>query len=261
MRAAVEGDERARVQDLGAEVGDLRRLAVVHLREQPRVGHRSRVGGQDPGHVLPQHDARRAERAGEKRRGQVGAAAAERRDGAVGARADEAGHDRGHAALQERSEEPPRVLSRGGEVGCGAAVVAVGHDDLRRRRRARPGGPRRGAPPRRPRSRRAPRGPRACRSPAGRGRRGRPSRARSPGTRGPGRRRRRAGVVAPGPRERARARGRGGGAGTWPRRRRPPRARRPRSGGRRRAARSVTPASAETTTTSGPRCARTSATA
>ena len=100
--APVEGDEGARVQDLGAEVGDLRRLAVVHLREEARVGHRAGVGGEDPGHVLPEHDARGAERAGEQRRGEVGAAAAEGRDGAVGAGAEEAGHDRGDAALQER---------------------------------------------------------------------------------------------------------------------------------------------------------------
>ena len=130
--APVEGDERPRVQHLGAEVGDLRGLAVVHLREEARVGHRPGVGGEDPGHVLPEHDARRAERAGEQRRGQVGAAAAEGGDGAVGAGSQEAGHDRGDAALQERREEPPRVLSRGGEVGGGAAVTAVGRDDLRR---------------------------------------------------------------------------------------------------------------------------------
>ena len=37
--AAVEGDESAGVEDLGAEVGDLGRLAVVHLRQQARVGH------------------------------------------------------------------------------------------------------------------------------------------------------------------------------------------------------------------------------
>ena len=36
--AAVERDERARVQHLGAEVGDLGGLAVVELRDEARVG-------------------------------------------------------------------------------------------------------------------------------------------------------------------------------------------------------------------------------
>ena len=61
--AAVEGDEGARVQDLGPEVRDLGRLAVVQLREKARVGDGSRIGGEDAGHVLPEHDARGAERA------------------------------------------------------------------------------------------------------------------------------------------------------------------------------------------------------
>ena len=62
--AAVEGDEGARVQDLGAEVGHLGRLAVVELRHEARVGHRLRIGGEDAGHVLPQHHALGPEDAG-----------------------------------------------------------------------------------------------------------------------------------------------------------------------------------------------------
>ena len=55
---AGDRDERARVQHLGAVVRDFRRLAMVQLRDEPRVGHQPRIGGQDAGHVLPQHDAR-----------------------------------------------------------------------------------------------------------------------------------------------------------------------------------------------------------
>ena len=78
------------MQDLGAVVRDLGRLAVMELRDEPRVGDEARIGGQDARHVLPQHDALGAERAREQRRRQVGAAAAERRHAAVRGLADEA---------------------------------------------------------------------------------------------------------------------------------------------------------------------------
>jgi hypothetical protein len=129
---AVERDERARVQHLGTEVGHLGSLAVVELGQQARVGHGARIGGQDAGDVLPQHDARGAERAGEQCRGEIGAAAAERRDGAVGPRADEARHDGRDSTAKQRQQQRPRLAPRGGEVGRCAAVAAVRRHELRR---------------------------------------------------------------------------------------------------------------------------------
>jgi hypothetical protein len=128
---AVERNERARVQHLGAEVGNLRRLPVVQLRQQARVRDGARVGGQDARDVLPEHDASRAEGASEQRGREIGSAAAERRHGAVGSRADEAGDDGRDAALQQRQQQRPRAPPRGGEVRGGAAVAAVGRDELR----------------------------------------------------------------------------------------------------------------------------------
>ena len=118
------------MEHLGAVVRDLGRLAVMQLRDEPRVGHEARIGGQDARHVLPQHDAPGAERAREQRRRQVGAPAAERRHAAVRRLADEAGDDGDRAGRHERADAPPREARRGREVGCGTAVVAVGDDDL-----------------------------------------------------------------------------------------------------------------------------------
>ncbi len=202
-----------------------------------------------------------AERAGEERRGQVGAAAAEGRDRAVRARAEEAGHDRGDPALQERREEPPRVPARGGEVGGGGAVAAVGRHDLGRVHARGPAA--RGVEGRRhDRARGAlPAGDERVARPVGEvGERGHRvgDLAVLAGLRVGGGEQ---ACAARLPAGRGRARGRGDGGGTWRRRteaasgspateRRAPSRRR-----------SVTPARAETTTTSGPRWARTSATA
>ena len=108
-------------------------LLVVQLRDQPRVGHQPRVGGEDPGHVLPQRHDLGAQRAREQRGGEVGAAAAERGDAAVGGPADEARHDRHPAGGQVR----PQHLASGqarrrAKLRTGAAVVAVGDHDLGR---------------------------------------------------------------------------------------------------------------------------------
>ena len=58
MRPARERDERPRVQHLGAVIGQLGRLAQVELRDDARVGHHARIGGEQPGHVLPQRHPR-----------------------------------------------------------------------------------------------------------------------------------------------------------------------------------------------------------
>ena len=58
MRPARDRDQRARVQHLGAVVGELRRLAQVELRDDARVGHHPRIRGQQAGDVLPQRHRR-----------------------------------------------------------------------------------------------------------------------------------------------------------------------------------------------------------
>ena len=165
-------------------------------------------------------------------------------------------------APQQRQQHAPRAPARLGHVGRGLAVAAVGHHDLERRRtllRAPTGaGQRR-------RHHRA-RGALAARDQGVAGARrevgrARPWRARSRGTRAPARRPAPAAGARGAVRARARARGRGGAAGTGRRRSTaasgsPATERRAPS-----SSRSVTPASAETTTTSGPRCAWISETA
>ena len=121
----------------------------------------------------------------EQRRRQVGAAAAERRHAAVRRLPDEAGDNGDRARAEERSDASPGQPRRGREVGCRAAVMAVGDDDLRGvdigRAAARPGA----APRRRSAPTSAPRARRAGRSRAGRGVRARRSRRRARGTRAP----------------------------------------------------------------------------
>jgi hypothetical protein len=99
-----ERDEGARVEHLGAVVGELGRLAGVHRGHHARIRHDPRVGGEEPGHVLPEGDARGAERAGDERGGQVRAPPAERSDLPVGRGADEAGDD-GHDAPRDQRRQ------------------------------------------------------------------------------------------------------------------------------------------------------------
>ncbi len=128
--AAVQGDQRAWVKDLGPEVRDFGRLAVVKLGDEPRVGNGSRVRGQDPGHVLPEDHPRRPQRAGEEGRREVGAAAAEGRHRAVGPEADEAGDHGGDAPPEQGGQSPAGPLPRGHQVGSGRSVPAVGRHHL-----------------------------------------------------------------------------------------------------------------------------------
>ena len=62
------GVSGARVQRLGAVIGELRGLAHVELRDEARVGHGARIRGEQAGHVLPQRDLARPQRAAEQRR-------------------------------------------------------------------------------------------------------------------------------------------------------------------------------------------------
>jgi hypothetical protein len=97
-------NQRPRVEHLGAVVGQLGRLAGVELRDDPRVGHHPRIGGEQTRHVLPERDPLRAEGAAEQRGGEVGAPPAQRRELAFGRRADEAGHHRDDAPLEQRQQ-------------------------------------------------------------------------------------------------------------------------------------------------------------
>ena len=173
------------MEHLGAVVRHLGRLAVMQLRDEPCVGHQARIGREDARDVLPQHDAPGAERAREQRRRQVRPAAAERRHAAVRCLPDEAGDDGDRAGRHERADAPPGEPRRGREVGRGAAVMAVGDDDLGGIDIGRAPAPAGSAPRRRSAPTSARRARRAGRSPAGRGARARRWRRRARGTRAP----------------------------------------------------------------------------
>ena len=130
MRVPGDRDERARMQHLGAVVRDLRGLAMMELRDQASVGDKTRIGRQNAWHVLPEHGGRGAEGTREKRRRQVRAATSEGRHAAVRRLSDEAGNDRRLASGEERLERPSCAACRALEVRGGAAVMAVGFDDI-----------------------------------------------------------------------------------------------------------------------------------
>ena len=132
IRRPVERNERARVQHLGAVVGQLGGLSRVQLGNHPRLGHDAGVGGEEPGHVLPQRHPRCADRAGHQRGREIGAAPAEGGDLAVRGGADEAGHDGDDTARQQRQQHPLHCTVGAGVVGRGAAERAVGVDHLER---------------------------------------------------------------------------------------------------------------------------------
>ena len=118
------------MEHLGAVVRHLGRLAVMHLWDEPCVGHQARIGREDARDVLPQHDAPGAERTREQCRRQVRPTAAERRHAAVRRLPDEAGGHGGRAGRNEWGDAPPGEPRRGREVGRGTAVMVIGDDDF-----------------------------------------------------------------------------------------------------------------------------------
>ena len=142
QRPARDRDQRARVQHLGAVVGQLRRLAQVQLRDDARVGDHARIGGQQARDVFPQRHLARAQRPPQQRRGQVGAAASQRRHRALLQRAaprrlrsgaaDEPGNDRNLAGRDQRLQPLARRQVGQRQVGRRAAERAFGEHDLGR---------------------------------------------------------------------------------------------------------------------------------
>jgi hypothetical protein len=68
---AGDWDQGARMKYLGAVMRDLGGLTMVEPRQEACIGHQSRIGGQDAGDILPQHDVPSAQRAAEQRGGQI----------------------------------------------------------------------------------------------------------------------------------------------------------------------------------------------
>ena len=117
------------MEDLRSVMRDLRRLAMVQLRDQARVRHQVRIRGENPADVLPEHDLPRAKGAGQKSRRQIGSPASERRRASVGSLPDEAGNDGRRARGEERPQRTPGASSGLGKVRRGAAVLCVGRHD------------------------------------------------------------------------------------------------------------------------------------
>ena len=166
----------ARVQDLGAEVGELGGLVEAQLRDDAGRRHHPRVGGEHAVDVGPDLDLVGGEPGPEERGREVGAAAPEGGGEPGRGGADEAADHRHEPVGQQRAHERPQPLVGRLAVGEGGAVLGVGHEHAPARRASGRRGPR----PRAPRRR--------CGCwPARRTPRSRPSSAARPPRRPPGR--------------------------------------------------------------------------
>ena len=93
------GQDGGRMQNLGAEVGQLGGLFKADDLDAQGIGTDAGIGGHDAVHVGPDFDGLGGERAADERAGKVGAAAAEGGGDAGLVGGDEAAHHR-HLALR-----------------------------------------------------------------------------------------------------------------------------------------------------------------
>ena len=108
------------MQDLGAEVCELRRFAIGNFGDRARAWHQARIGCQQAVHIRPDDDLVRVERRAQDGRGIIRAAAAESREHAFRCGTDEAGHDRDDALLQERTQTCLAAFAR--QIHAGSAA-------------------------------------------------------------------------------------------------------------------------------------------
>ena len=113
-----------------AVVRDFRSLPMMKLRDEARVGDDPRIGRENTRDVFPEHGTRRPQGSRQKRGRQVRTASSERRHRAVRRPSDEAGDHRGLSSSEERPERAFRAPCRSFDAGRGAAVLAVGLDNL-----------------------------------------------------------------------------------------------------------------------------------
>ncbi len=106
------GQNGGRVQDLGAEVGELGGFFKADDLDAQGVGADARVGGHDAVNVGPDLDGIGGKRAAEQGAGEVGTAAAERGGDAGFVGGDEAAHDGNASRVEVRLEVFQGALSR-----------------------------------------------------------------------------------------------------------------------------------------------------
>ncbi len=126
------GKDRARVEHLGAEVGELGRLAERQVRDDARVAHHAGIGGEHAVDVGPDLDLGHAEARADDGRGVVRAAAPERRRHAVARGADVPADDRHEPGREVRRHLPLQGVAGLGGQWRGSRVLVVGDDRLAR---------------------------------------------------------------------------------------------------------------------------------
>ena len=144
---AHRGQDRGRVQDLGAEVGELGRLVEAELRDDPGRRDHPRVGGEHAVDVGPDLDLVGLEPGAEERGREVGAPAPEGGGEPGRGGAHEAADHRHEPVGQQRAHERPQALVGRLAVGEGRAVLGVRSRAGPARRAIGSRGPRPRAPP------------------------------------------------------------------------------------------------------------------
>ena len=131
-RSRLQRNQRARVQDLGAVVGELRCFPDVEHGNQSRVGNDAGIRRQQAGDILPKNDIARAQHAAEQSGGEIGATAPKGDDFAPRRAADEPG-DHGHdTAMDDRAQKGFRCVRRLLDVGARVPVWTVGAHHISR---------------------------------------------------------------------------------------------------------------------------------
>ncbi len=119
------------MEHFGAEIGQLRSLAIRDHRDGTRLRHQPRVRRQHAVHVGPDDDFLRIHCRADNRRRVVRAAASQRHQLPFGGCPDEAGHDRHDSFFQERPQARLRFFARPFHLRFGAAVERVGDNQFR----------------------------------------------------------------------------------------------------------------------------------
>src|SRR5277367_1760274 len=123
-----DGAERLGMQNLGAEVSELRGFAIGDFGNGARAGNKARISGENAVHVGPDDHFIRAERAAKNGGGIVRAAAAECGEHAFGGGADKSGDYGNDSLLQQRTQARFATDSRGIHQRFGGAMIGIGDD-------------------------------------------------------------------------------------------------------------------------------------
>ena len=126
------GQHGRRVQDLRAEIGELRRLFEADHLDPVSIGTDTRVGGLHAVDVGPDLDTLGVQPCTDQGGGEIGASAADGGGNSLAGGADKATHDGDASCIDQRFYVYLKALIDLLDLRYGARVLAIGDDDLSR---------------------------------------------------------------------------------------------------------------------------------